>query len=75
MDNRIKIEQKFLWNTERLIQNLLDKEFQNKDVCLDAFSKHRIKDLVNRMIHQEVEYLHDDPKNYFEIYGQDFLDN
>lgn len=72
---KIKIEEKFLQNTDDLIQNLLDQHFGSSKAKLDAFSKHRIKDIVKRMISQEVEYLHNDPDTYFDIYGEDYLGN
>ena len=34
-----------------------------------------MKGLVKRVIVQEVEYLNQDPENYFSIYGEDHLDN
>lgn len=75
MDDRIIVEQRFLNNTQELIQDLLDEYFNSGKSDLDAFSKHRTKDLVRRIINQEVEYLREDPDNYFDIYGQDFKGN
>lgn len=75
MEEKIKVEKQFLYETEELIQDLLEKHMETKSCKLDAFSKAKIKQLVNRVINQEVDYLHEDPDNYFEIYGQDHLKN
>lgn len=75
MKEKVEIEQKFLKSTNELIQELLDKHFGSGNSTLDAFSKHRTKELVRRMVNQEVEYLHEDPENYFDIYGGEYKDN
>ena len=75
MDDKIQIEKKFLHNTEGLIQELLEKHMGSSQCQLDAFTKTKIKKLVTRVLNQEVEYLYDDPQNYFEIYGEDHLNN
>ena len=75
MEDKIKIEKKFLHNTEELIQELLKHHMKSSKCKLDAFTKTKIKKLVTRVVNQEVEYLYDDPQNYFEIYGEDHLNN
>lgn len=75
MDNKIKIEQNFLRNTEEIIEGLLLKHYSKNDYQLDAFTKAKINALVTRIFNQEVEYLHEDPTNYFELYGEDHLKN
>jgi hypothetical protein len=75
MDDKIQIEKKFLHNTEELIQELLENHMRSSQCQLDAFTKSKIKKLVTRVVNQEVEYLYDDPQNYFEIYGEDHLNN
>ena len=75
MDDKIQIEKKFLHNTEELIQELLENHMSSSQCQLDAFTNAKIKKLVTRVVSQEVEYLYDDPQNYFEIYGEDHLKN
>lgn len=75
MKEKIEVEQKFLNDTEQLLQKLLDKHFSSGRSSLDAFSRHRTIELVRRMVNQEVEYLHEDPENYFDIYGGEYKDN
>lgn len=75
MDDKIQIEKKFLHNTEELIQELLENHMNSPESKLDAFTKTKIKKLVTRVVNQEVEYLCDDPQNYFEIYSEDHLNN
>ncbi len=75
MKNKIKIEESFLETTESLITNLLEQHFLKPNCQLDAFTKSKMKGLVKRVIVQEVEYLNQDPENYFSIYGEDHLDN
>lgn len=75
MDEKIKTEKQFLFDSEELILKLL-KNYMNTNACkLDAFTKAKINGLVTRVVSQEVEYLYEDPENYFEIYGQDHLNN
>ena len=56
MKAKIKIEEKFLIGVESMIQKLLDKEFEKSNSNFDAFTKHRIKDLVNRLINQWINH-------------------
>ena len=75
MEDKIKIEESFLETTESLITDLLEQHFLNSTCKVDAFTKSNMKGLVKRVIIQEVEYLNQDPENYFSIYGEDHLDN
>lgn len=75
MKEKIKIEEGFLETTESLVTDLLKKHFETPDCQLDAFTKSKIKGLIKRVIIQEVEYLNQDPENYFSIYGEDHLNN
>ena len=75
MDEKIKIEQKFLRDTEETIEVLLLKHYSRTECKLDAFTKAKINSIVGRLFSQEVEYLHEDPENYFELYGEDHLKN
>ena len=75
MKSKIKIEEKFLLESEELILQLLNT-YMNSAACkLDAFTKAKMKGMLTRMINQEIDYFHDDPVNYFEIYGEDHLNN
>ena len=75
MKEKIKIEEGFLETTESLVTDLLKKHFETTDCQLDAFTKSKMKGLIKRVIIQEVEYLNQDPENYFSIYGEDHLNN
>ena len=75
MKEKIKIEERFLETTESLVTDLLQKYFKTSDCQLDAFTKSKMKGLIKRVIIQEVEYLNQDPENYFSIYGEDHLNN
>ncbi|MBI35711.1 MAG: hypothetical protein CMP67_10165 [Flavobacteriales bacterium] len=75
MEEKIKIEERFLENAESLVSDLLKQHFASTDCQLDAFTKSKIKGLIKRVIIQEVEYLNQDPENYFSIYGEDHLNN
>ena len=75
MKEKIKIEEGFLETTESLVTDLLKKHFEAADCQLDAFTKSKMKGLIKRVIIQEVEYLNQDPENYFSIYGEDHLNN
>ena len=75
MKEKIKIEERFLETTESLLTDLLQKHFETPDCRLDAFTKSKMKGLIKRVIIQEVEYLNQDPENYFSIYGEDHLNN
>ena len=75
MDSSVKIEEKFLLESEELILQLLNT-YMNSEACkLDAFTKAKMNGMVTRMINQEIDYLHDDHVNYFEIYGENHLNN
>jgi hypothetical protein len=75
MEEKIKIEESFLETSENLITDLLEQYFLKPNCQIDAFTKSKMKGLVKRVIIQEVEYLNQDPENYFSIYGEDHLDN
>jgi hypothetical protein len=75
MEDKIKIEESFLETTESLITDLLEQHFLKSTCQVDAFTKSKMKGLIKRVIIQEVEYLNQDPENYFSIYGEDHLDN
>ena len=75
MKEKIKIEEGFLETTESLLTDLLQTHFETPDCRLDAFTKSKMKGLIKRVIVQEVEYLNQDPENYFSLYGEDHLNN
>jgi hypothetical protein len=75
MKKKIEEEQKFLKETEELIVSQLAKSNNLKDCKRDAFTNAKIKAIISRMFNQEVDYLHDDPTTYFDIYGEDHLMN
>ncbi|MBL56302.1 MAG: hypothetical protein CMP61_03850 [Flavobacteriales bacterium] len=75
MRRKIKIEERFLEQTETLVNDLLGAYFATPKCQLDAFTKAKIKGLIKRVISGEVEYLQEDPENYFSIYGEDHLNN
>jgi len=75
MEDKIIIEERFLETTESLITDLLEHHFLSSTCQFDAFTKSKMKGLIKRVIIQEVEYLNQDPENYFSIYGEDHLDN
>lgn len=75
MDKKIKVEKKFLFETKDLIQELFQEHCKTGKNKIDAFTKAKIKGLITRVMDQEVEYLHDDPESYFELYGEDHLKN
>ena len=75
MKEKIKIEESFLETTESLVSKLLEQYFITPNCKLDAFTKSKMKGLIKRVIIQESEYLNQDPKNYFNLYGEDHLNN
>ena len=75
MKRKIEVEKRFLRDTEELLKELLKTHLSSNECKMDAFTKEKIKILVSRVINQEVEYLHEDPENYFDIYGEDHLKN
>lgn len=75
MEDKIRVEESFLEQTESLVTDLLEQHFLSPHCKIDAFTKSKIKGLIKRVIIQEVEYLNQDPKIYFNIYGEDHLDN
>ena len=75
MEKKIEEEQRFLRETEALIKELLSKSNSLKGCKQDAFTKAKINITVSRMFNQELDYLNDDPANYFDLYGTDHLKN
>lgn len=69
-NNELNKEIKFLNDSEILINELLEKYFENENK-LDAFSYRRLNDLINRSFKSEAEFLNDDLKSYIELYRQD----
>ena len=68
-------EKRFLIDSKELILKLL-KNHMNANSCkFDAFTKAKINGFVSRVVSQEIDYLYEDPENYFEIYGKDHLSN
>ena len=75
MENKIKIENGFIKTTEDLVLRLLIKHYSTSDCKIDAFTKEKMKGLIKRTISQEVEYLKEHPKVYFDSYGYNHLKN
>ena len=75
MENKIKIEKSFIETTEDLVLSLLKKHYSSSKCQIDAFTKAKIKGLLNRAISQEIEYLKEHPDVYFGVYGDHHLKN
>ena len=75
MENKIKIEKSFIETTEDLVLTLLKKHYSSSKCQIDAFTKAKIKDLLKRVISQEIQYLNEHPDVYFGVYGDRHLKN
>lgn len=75
MEAKIKIEKDFIQITEDLVLNLLMKYYSSSKCKIDAFTKSKIKELIKRIISQELDYLQEHPEVYFGVYGDNHLQN
>jgi len=75
MEEKIKIEKGFIENAEDLVLSLLKRHYSSSKCKIDAFTKAKIKGLLQRAISQEIEYLKEHPDVYFGVYGDQHLKN
>lgn len=74
-EDKVRVEEQFLYGSSMLIEKLLNQHFKSSNSKLSAFTERRIKETVRRVFDQEMDYLNEDPDNYFDLYMQDHLDN
>ncbi len=73
--NLIETEENYLFNAKMLLTVLLKEHFKKRKNQITPFEQIKLTKLIDRMIEGEIDYLHDDPDCYFELYNQDHLNN
>lgn len=69
--NFIIEESEFLTDAERILLKLISDFAKNNRGRVDVFMDRRIKNLINRSFQSESEFLHKEPKDYYDYYCQD----
>ena len=72
---KIDLEASKLDKYEKLCVKLIENYANKNRVKIDVFEERQIKQLISRMFNSEYEYLLNEPKDYFELYGDDHLLN
>ena len=76
MENwKVDIESKNLVKYERLCTQLIEHYAKKNRLKVNVYEERKIKKLLNRMFDNEIDYLHNEPEDYFELYGDDHLQN
>ena len=76
MENwKVDIESKNLEKYERLCTLLIEHYAKNNRLKVNVYEERKIKKLLNRMFDNEIDYLQNEPEDYFELYGDDHLQN
>lgn len=69
------IERSFLIKTKEFLKQQVEKQNNIDSRHIDAFTFNKILNLIDRVFNNEVEFLHDEPDEYFELYLKDHLKN
>ena len=76
MENwKVDIESENLKKYEKICSQLIAHYAKKNRSKINVFEERKIKHLLERMFENELDYLHNEPEDYFELYGDDHLQN
>jgi hypothetical protein len=76
MENwKVDIESENLKKYEKICSQLIAHYAKKNRPKINVFEERKIKRLLERMFENELDYLHNEPEDYFELYGDDHLQN
>ena len=76
MENwKVDIEACNLKKYERLCTKLIEHYSSKNRSKITVYEERKIKKVLERMFSNELDYLQTEPEDYFELYGDDHLQN
>ena len=72
---KVDIESKNLKKYEKLCSQLIAHYSKKNRSKINIFEERKIKQILERMFENELDYLYNEPEDYFELYGNDHLQN
>ena len=76
MENwKVDFEAANLNKYKKLCTKLIEHYSKKNRNKITVFEERKIKQILNRMFSNELDYLESEPDDYFELYGDDHLQN
>ena len=76
MENwKVDVEAANLNKYNKLCTKLIEHYSKKNRNKITVFEERKIKQILNRMFSNELDYLESEPDDYFELYGDDHLQN
>ena len=76
MENwKVDVEATNLNKYKKLCTKLIEHYSKKNRNKITVFEERKIKQILNRMFSNELDYLESEPDDYFELYGDDHLQN
>ena len=76
MENwKVHVEAANLNKYKKLCTKLIEHYSKKNRNKITVFEERKIKQILNRMFSNELDYLESEPDDYFELYGDDHLQN
>ena len=76
MENwKVDVEASNLNKYKKLCTKLIEHYSKKNRNKITVFEERKIKQILNRMFSNELDYLESEPDDYFELYGDDHLQN
>ena len=76
MENwKVDVEAANLNKYKKLCAKLIEHYSKKNRNKITVFEERKIKQILNRMFSNELDYLESEPDDYFELYGDDHLQN
>ena len=76
MENwKVDVEAANLNKYKKLCTKLIEHYSKKNRNKITVFEERKIKQILNRLFSNELDYLESEPDDYFELYGDDHLQN
>lgn len=74
-EQKFKVELDFLIKSKDLLKERFNENVKKEGINYDAFTMQKLNKLVDRMIDNEIEFLHDETEEYLNLYCTDHTNN
>lgn len=74
-EQKFKVELDFLIKAREILKERFPNTIKTDSTQYDAFTIQKLNKLVDRVIDNEIEFLHDEPEEYLELYCKDHANN
>jgi hypothetical protein len=74
-EQKLKVELDFLIKSKDLLKEHFNDNVKKEGINYDAFTIQKLNKLVDRMIDNEIDFLHDETDEYIDLYCTDHTNN